>query len=302
MSLLTQLSPGYYRLNDHGSGFAADLTNQYLDSLPHEPVTVQTEFIASDAIQQVYPHINFVFDYEYKKHLFEWFDAYRMHPELTFKNFLCSFNGSQHVSRKLLTAALQKFKWFNPEYCSKNFPYTVEELDGHISDYTFEQSSFYRKFFISDNSEDFFRSISSFGHLRFSHWKNIYKLEEKLTQSFLHLISETSATSYHPFVTEKFLYSIVTRGLFLAYAPPGWHQHLEEQFGFKRYTTLFDYRFDQIQNPVERLIELLSMISKFSVLTSDDWRDLYLLEQDTIEYNYNHYFSQDYLKSLAKYA
>jgi hypothetical protein len=64
---------------------------------------------------------------------------------------------------------------------------------------------------------------------------------------------------------------------------------------------LFDYRFDAIQNPVERLVELMTMISKFSVLSSDDWKDLYLLEQDTIEYNYDHYFSKDYLVALKKY-
>jgi hypothetical protein len=109
------------------------------------------------------------------------------------------------------------------------------------------------------------------------------------------------ATSYCPFVTEKFLYSIVTRGLFLAYAQPGWHDHVEKYYGFKRYTKLFDYRFDAIQNPVERLIELMSMISKFSMLSITDWTDLYLLEQETIEYNYNHFFSGDYLKLLKLY-
>jgi len=109
------------------------------------------------------------------------------------------------------------------------------------------------------------------------------------------------ATSYQPFVTEKFLYSIVTRGLFLAYAQPGWHNHLEKYYGFKRYTKLFDYRFDTIENPIERLVELMTMISKFSVLSTDDWRDLYEMESDTIEFNYDHYFSEDYLKHLKAY-
>jgi hypothetical protein len=106
------------------------------------------------------------------------------------------------------------------------------------------------------------------------------------------------ATSYHPFVTEKFLYSVVTRGLFLTYGQPGWHEHLEKYYGFKRYTNLFDYRFDNIQNPVERLVEMMSMISKFSKLNATEWKDLYLLESETIKYNYDHYFSGNYLKSL----
>ena len=109
------------------------------------------------------------------------------------------------------------------------------------------------------------------------------------------------ATSYYPFVTEKLLYSVVTRGLFLAYAQPGWHSHLEKYYGFKRYTKLFDYRFDDIQNPIERLVELITMISKFSCLSPAEWTDLYEIEQDTIEYNYNHYFSQQYLECLSEY-
>jgi hypothetical protein len=43
------------------------------------------------------------------------------------------------------------------------------------------------------------------------------------------------------------------------------------------------------------------MISKFEKLTPVEWHDLYLLEQDTIEYNYDHYFSKKYLKHLQQY-
>jgi hypothetical protein len=110
------------------------------------------------------------------------------------------------------------------------------------------------------------------------------------------------ATSSVPFVTEKFLYSVVTRGLFLSYAQPGWHEHLEKYYGFKRYTNLFDYEFDLVRNPMKRLVKLMEMISKFNFLTPDEWKDLYQIEQETIEYNYHHYFSQDYLKCLAKYS
>ena len=126
-------------------------------------------------------------------------------------------------------------------------------------------------------------------------------MENKLTQSFLHIVSETIATSYYPFVTEKFLYSIVTRGLFLSYAQPGWHAHIEKYYGFKLYTKLFDYRFDSITNPVERLVELMTMVGKFSKLTPFEWHDLYLIEQDNIEFNYDHYFSGNYLNVLKEF-
>ena len=41
------------------------------------------------------------------------------------------------------------------------------------------------------------------------------------------------------------------------------------------------------------------MISKFSKLSCHDLYDLYLMEQDTVNFNYDHYFSGDYLKTLT---
>ena len=291
-------------IGDHLYGFNTNHKNDILDlilsfaSKQDQRITVHTSYIFDDNVLANYKNLDF------KCKMFKMFHSfhdYRQHPELGFQNFVCSFNGSDQVSRKLLVAILEKFGYFTNEYCSKNFVFTKDKLDGHITDYVHERCQFYNKFFIANNSDVFFNKINSFGHVRYDHKRNIYNLEHKLTESFLHIVSETIATSYYPFVTEKFLYSVVTRGLFLTYAQPGWHDHVEKYYGFKRYTKLFDYRFDAIQNPVERLIELMTMISKFSVLSSDDWKDLYLLEQDTIEYNYDHYFSKDYLVALKKH-
>jgi hypothetical protein len=262
---------------------------------------IDTAYIFDDKIKKQYPDITFRYVQSIIGGMgWETLAKYDIHPEINFKNFTCSFNGSPHVSRKLLVSILQKFGYFNTDYCSKNFSYSTEIIDGHISDFVGDNELFYRKFFIADNSEDFFQTQHSFGHVRFDHARNIYNLENKLTQSFIHLVSETLATSYQPFVTEKFLYSVVSRGLFLSYAQPGWHDHVEKYYGFNKYTKLFDYRFDAIQNPVERLVELICMVSKFSTLSTHDWHDLYLIEQDTVEYNYNHYFSGDYLKCLNR--
>lgn len=289
------------QLSDHLNGFSSELTNPILDHIQDHsssPITVYTEYVFEREIVNRYSNLKFQWTNTWVNDCFQ---QYNIHPTIDYKNFVCSFNGSAHVSRILLVAILKRFNYFESEYCSKNFKFTTDVIDGHVSDYFYMPNCHYRKFFIANDSDDFFDTIYSFGHVRFDHKNNIYNLEEKLANSFLHIVSESMATSYWPFVTEKFLYSVITRGLFLAYAHPGWHEHLEKCYGFKRYTKLFDYRFDSIQNPVERLVELMSMISKFSVLSFDDWRDLYLLEQDTIEYNYNHYFSGDYLKCLKQY-
>lgn len=300
--------PESVTLQDHLCGYSPSMTNLVFDRLDaiarqqEKNILVKYHSIVDQTIKMRYPNLHIKFNADYQNSInLNKFQDYKIHPDINFKNFLCSFNGSEHVSRKLLVSILQKYGWFNRTYCSKNFSYTVDVLDGHMVDYVQDRDSFYRKFFISDNSEEFFQNKYSFGHVRFNHNKNIHNLEYKLTESFLHIVSETLATSYYPFVTEKFLYSVVTRGLFLAYAQPGWHDHIEKYYGFKRYTKLFDYRFDGIENPIVRLVELMSMISKFSFLSADDWRDLYLLEKDTIDYNYDHYFTGKYLENLKKY-
>jgi len=304
--------PREFIIGDHMGGFSSTGHNNHLHKLDQYAkinnfsYNINVDEFYSPTIQDQYPNLNFVYSIDsfnrYRK--FQKFQDYNIHPEINYKNFICSFNGTEHISRKLLLAAIHKFGWYNTEYCSKNIAFTTSELDGHITDYTHTQSQFYRKFFISDNSQDFFQSVNNINSIsiaeykRIEHDKNLPILETSLTQSFVHLVSETMATSYVPFVTEKFLYSVVTRGLFVAYAPPGWHAHLEHYYGFKPYSNIFDYRFDTVQNPVERLLELMCMLSKFSCLSYNDWQNLYEMEVDTIEYNYNHYRSKQYLTHI----
>jgi hypothetical protein len=306
--LLEKSIPDEIFFPDTLGGFDINLRNQYLSKLDdiaqkqNKVVKVYIGYPVDDSIQKFYSNLKLTFEpIEDFLKLFNQLCDYNIHPDRNIKNFVCSFNGTDHVGRQLLVSVLNQFGYFNPEYCSKNFVITADQIDGHISNYVNDRDCFYRKFFITHNSDSFFQSIYSFGHVRFKHAQNIYNLENKLTQSFLHIVSESLSTSYYPFFTEKFLYSVVTRGLFLSYAQPKWHDYLEKYYGFKKYSKLFDYRFDTITNPVERLTELMTMISKFSRLSNDDWMDLYQMELDTIEYNYDHYFSGNYVNNLKKY-
>lgn len=299
---------------DHMGGFNLNGTNSILDQIQQQSIgpllSVSTEYIVDEKIKNNYPGLSLKFNLNPLTDLLEIFQRYKIPPNNKFNNFICSFNGTSHVSRKLLTAILNRYGFFDLNYSSKNFIYSTDELDGHIQDFVGNRNRIYNKFFLDQQNHNFYDKIINFDYLKLERYDNvsaagihnILKLEQKLTESFLHIVSETMATSYYPFVTEKFLYSVITQGLFLAYAQPGWHQHLEKYFGFKLYIKLFDYRFDTIENPVERLVELISMISKFSVLSADEWKDLYLLERDTIEYNYDHYFSRKYLTCLGNYS
>jgi hypothetical protein len=290
---------------DHLEGFDADLKSWVLDRMAEQldgrPVQVQIEYIVNDTIRQNYPNFEFKFWMEKHCKILDSWQNYRMHPEQTFENFLCSFNGSPTMGRKLLVTMLHKFGLFHPDFCTKNFLISEDMISGHIKDFVGDRQYFYDKFFLR-HDRDFYDTIYSKGNYFADRYSgtNIACLDQSLAASFVHLVSETLSTSYYPFYGEKFLQSVVTRGLFVAYAQPNWHEMLEKWYGFKKYDKIFDYRFDHIQNPLERMIELISMLLKFRYLSSDDWRDLYEMEKDTIEYNYDWYFSRQYVTCLER--
>lgn len=290
-------------LQDHLGGFDVENFNPVLWKLDQSDLCQRVVWhqYLDPSVKQLYPNICIEFDADRQNQLnFNSFHDYRQHPDREILRFLCSFNGSAHVSRKLLTAALQRFDYFDATSVSKNFTFTVDDIDGHLVELV-NDVRYWRKFFVGESSDMFFGVVNSFGHNRFQHHRNISNLEKPLTESWLHLVSESLATSNQPFVTEKFLYSVVTRGLFLAFAQPGWHQHLETYYGFRPYAQVFNYDFDRVPNAVERLVELLTMIGKYSTLDLWDWHDLQELERDTLEFNYHHYFSGDYLCHMRKF-
>lgn len=296
----------HIRIFDHMGGFDCNLNNDILHQINtfaktnEQIITVYTEYIFDENVRKCYQYLDLKFDFDAHKTVLDLIKDYRQPPAQSFKNFLCSFNGSPHVSRKLLVSILNKLGLFDDKYSTKNFIINPVELEGHLFDYVSGNlERFYNKFFINANSFNY--AIHTDNYSPQDHYNNICTLDSRIADSFLHVVSETMATSYYPFYGEKFLFSIVCRGLFVAYAHPNWHTHLEKHYGFRLYNNIFDYKFDRIQNPIERLVEMIAMIFKFSALSTHDWHDLYLMELENIEFNYEHYFSQNYLKCLAKH-
>lgn len=291
--------PSEFDIVDHLDGFDENFDNIWLNQLTN--YTVYWHQIPEPLLKEKYPNLEFSLKLQ-RKWCLDGFHNYKVHPELNFQHFVSTFLGGPHVGRKLLSCALHKFGYFDSATCSKNFILDSDTIYGHIQDYD-ENTALYNKFFINNNSEEFLKTIYTFGQVdnKYNHCNNLYDLEKQLTSSFIHIVGETMPTSYVPYVSEKFLQPIVTRGLWLSYAQPGWHAHVEQYYGFKLYKTLFDYNFDNIKNPLHRLIELLTMIGKYKNLTKLEWHDLYLLESETIEYNIDHYFSKEYIKVLEQY-
>jgi hypothetical protein len=290
---------------DHLDGFSIDAKSSVLAEInlqTNECRTVHCEYIPNTEIKNNYSKLEIKFDIN------TWFQENNIsgiQPKLdhnkNITKFLCSFNNSGHIGRILLTSALNSYGYFDPETCSKNFVYRPDKILSSLHEEVRQQDQCYKMFFFQNNVEEFSSAKFIFGMPPGrDHGQNQEFLSPRIDKSFLHLVSETMATSYYPFVTEKFFYSVAAGNLFLAYAQPDWHDHVTHWFGFRQYNKIFDYYFDSIKNPVMRLITLMDMISKFSKLSLCEWNELYKIEQETIDYNYEHFASGRYLVHLHR--
>lgn len=276
---------------DHLNGFTSQYHNDILARLNQHPQRVGTHYIFDERVKNKYSNLD-LYHVEFFPTI-KFMEQDHVSTDKRFKNFVCSFNGTDSVARQFLTSALYKQGLFKTDYCSKNFVYDEDRLDGNIQQYCSGDTERYiRKFFVGN--PEFYQQIHSFDYAPYAHSNNINILLDKINGSFVQLVTETIGESYYPWLTEKIIYPIATRSLWVAYAQPGYYKFLETECGFRPYTKIFDYSFDQQTNPVLRVLELLDTITKFRFLSSADWHDLYLLEQDTIEHNYDQYYSGRY--------
>lgn len=300
----------HIRLCDHLNGFDQQGRNWILDELQEKaqaqhirPLVTYHQILPQQVLDN-YTDLDIRFD-----SLWQWDVNFRIletdkqFPEPTFDNFLVTMLGSPHQGRMFLCAALARMNWLDFNYSKKNFAFTLDQLDGAIQEFASAESEpIYHSLLVNQTSSEMF-ATNQHGELddaqRAVPWLDkLDKLVPNLTQSFVHLVSETLPTSCVPFVTEKFLHSVVTKGLFVSYAQPNWHKHIKKYYGFELYNQIFDYSFDSNLDPIGRLLDIINMLLPYSQLSKHDWHDLYLLEKPVIEFNYQHYLSEDYLRHM----
>lgn len=248
---------------DHLDGFDCRLNNWFLsDVAEHGPRRVYTQYMFSDRVKKLYPNL----DLRYSLPLV--LNSYPMVSIInsvqpvnkTFDHFVCCFNWSSHVGRVWLVNKLRELGWFDNNSCTQNWGT--------------------RNTFLEKNKLD--------------QVKNFVNLSPIIQKSFLHIISETKPESYYPFPTEKFYDPILNKTLWIAYAPPGYHRMIES-FGFNLHKS-FDYSFDSIEDPIERLDALIEQIKPLQ--NKQRWNQIYRSESDVISYNYKHMVSLRYVKRI----
>lgn len=302
-------------LVDHMTGFDEHLSNPVMYKLNqrHSGLEVWTEQVIDARVRDQYPNLQFRFDAElmhrsYFQDGHQYLDYFDEHcSPKRFQHLISCDNRAGHIGRQFLTAALHKQGLWNDRLCTKGFVAPRDQIDGNIQRYCPlpEQERFLRKFFIDESDRaqsDFYsRCLMGYEPRMDQRVANMFNKMSNYTDAFVIVVSETMPESYHAHVTEKFLYAVLTRSLWLGCAQPGWHARIESTLGFKRFTKIFDYGFDSICNPVQRIKNLVCQLASFQSLTTAELHDLYDLEQDTLDFNHDHYASGDYLRCLQKF-
>lgn len=295
---------GTIALVDHLGGFDQQLRNSVLDHISNhqlEEVVIQWQYFVTPDVAQNYPSLKFEWDprFMFRKWT-RWFTSSIPVTPGLHHGLLCCFNNAPHISRQMILVALYRMGLYDPQRVSKNFEIDPDKLDGNVTALSGGRDTLYTKWFVT-RDRDFLHSINQFPPVYAQrHNANIENLVDILNSSWVNIVTETMGTSYYPYVTEKFLYSVMTQGLFVAWAPPGWHRQLEDLFGFKLYPEIFDYSFDLINNPCARLMRLLEMVAKFRYLSHHDRHDLWYVVRETREYNRQHFLSGDWQQHLSR--
>lgn len=277
-----QISNGVWRVEDHIGGFDSQGFNQILSSI--EQSEIRTEYVFPEWIKQKYSQHQFKFDAEMmirNNNLLAAVKYTNSNLATEFDNFLCCFNRSGHNGRQWLVESLHARGLFDPEYCSKGFELFIDQTDCS-STHEFKQ-------------QQIMHGVGAPMDVK----NNLTELSPIILKSFLNLVSETVPESYVPFPTEKFLFPILNKRLWVAYAQPGYHKFIVDTLGFQLYDFL-DYSFDSILDPHQRLATLLDKIEPYSKCTKQEWHTIHREATATIEHNYQWVTSGKFINRLRE--
>lgn len=287
-----QISANTYIVDDHFGGFDANYRNELLDSLPSNSV-VYTEYVLSPQTREQYPALSLRFS-GYNalvgKHVFDFVDhcEHTQCNAVPLTNFISCFCRSETTGRIWLLSRLNELGWLTPGYYSKHFA-LPERVLNKVDCTTIV------------NDKNFAEQIVQIAYNgnTFDHAAHIPHLVPVIAQCFINVVAETQSFTYEPFWTEKFLYPVAAKSVWIAMAGPNYHRFLEQQLGFRLFD-IFDYSFDSIKDPEHRLSAMLDSVRPFATLSPSQWQDIKRSQQAVLDHNYHWLRSKHFVNRLAQ--
>jgi hypothetical protein len=115
--------------------------------------------------------------------------------------------------------------------------------------------------------------------------------------SFLHVVTETCFWDQKKHLTEKIFKPIVLKQPFVLLGSEGNLSYLKE-YGFKTFDKWWDESYDQCKDPIQRLSKVCDIVENICKLSHHDLSDLMLEMEDTLEHNFNRFYSKQFINDV----
>lgn len=139
--------------------------------------------------------------------------------------------------------------------------------------------------------------LSQLEHIAYNHQYvnfddqfDIKKAEPDLYQrAFLHLVTETAFDYPHNSYGEKTFKPIASMRPFILITVPKALKELHD-LGFKTFNQWWDEGYDDIVDPISRLIKVIEVTKEICAMSMTDIKKMCLEMSDVLEHNHYHYF------------
>lgn len=114
--------------------------------------------------------------------------------------------------------------------------------------------------------------------------------KELFLDSCINLVTETTFTKNELFLSEKILKPILSYQPFIVFGPQGYLKELRK-YGFKTFSDFWDESYDDIENSVDRMKALLSLVKALNNKSIEELNDIYKSTIDICVHNRNLFYS-----------
>jgi hypothetical protein len=117
---------------------------------------------------------------------------------------------------------------------------------------------------------------------------------EQTQESFVYVVTETCYWEHKCHLTEKIFKPIVSRMPFILVGPAHNLEYLRS-YGFRTFGRWFDERYDDIQDPIERMTAVADVIEEICGYSNRDLEIMLREMTPILNHNYNLFYSSEFL-------
>ena len=237
----------------------------------------------------------------------DWFRGCRYHPRLIVPNKrtlvrkYITFNrltSSGRVYRSLLLSELVKRSILDQGYVSYNdtcpdggtYQENLQQAvtDGLISQFDAEEA------IVNIDQAPHPLRVDYQDHALIPNHSFMLSAVEQTQESFCYLVTETCYWEPKCHLTEKIFKPIVSRMPFVLAGPAHNLKYLRE-YGFKTFGTWIDESYDDIEDPIERMIAIGATMEKICSKSLAELKSMLTEMEPVLQYNYDRFYSHEFL-------